>query len=147
MHTILVVDDNKNILDFSKRELEREGYRVLVAREAREASEIVDAEVPDLVVVSDDDPLDTDFTSFINRLGNRDVPIIVYAASELDAADMPFWRAEACVEKTGDVAELGAKIAEALKRREAGRAGDSVDDEPVGPDGSERRPWDEEGIR
>ena len=140
MHTVLVVDDNKNVLDFCKRELEREGYRVLVAREAREASQIVDAQVPDLAVVSDDDPLDIGFKWFIRRLRGCDVPIIVYAASLLDAADMPFWGAEACVGKTGDVTELKAKMTEALNRKEAGKAGSFADDETVGSNGPERRP-------
>jgi DNA-binding response OmpR family regulator len=127
-----VVDQNKNVLDFCKRELEREGYCVLVAKEAREALQIVDAQVPDLAVVSDGDPLDLEFTWFVRRLRGHDVPIIVYAASRLNAADMPFWGAEACVEKTGDVAELKTKIAEALKRKEGEGDRSSAADEPAG---------------
>lgn len=122
MQTILLVDDNQNIRDFCKRELEREGYRVLVASEAREASRIVRARVPSLVVVSDDDPLERDLTLFISRIRSRDVPIIVHAATELDAEDMAFWQAEACVEKTGDVAELKLRIAEILAPGETGGA-------------------------
>jgi len=146
LQTILLVDDNKNILDFCKRELEREGYHVMVASDAREASRIVRARALSLVVVSDDDPLERDLTLFISRIWRRDVPIIVHAATELDAEEMTFWRAEACVRKTGDVAELKANIAQILARRETGIAEDFVDDEPVGSDDMEWRACHEEGV-
>lgn len=146
LKTILLVDNNQNIRDFCKRELEREGYHVMVASEAREASRIVSARALNLVVVSDDDPLERDLTLFTSRIWRRDVPIIVHAATELDAEEMTFWRAEACVKKTGDVAELKAKIAQILARRETGIAGDFADDEPVGSGDLEGRACHEESI-
>ena len=142
---MLVVDESKNVLDFCRRELER--YRVLDAKGAREASQIVDAQPPDLAVVSDGDPLDLEFTRFVRRLRGRDVPVIVYAASQLDAAEMPLWGAEACVAKAGDVTGLRTEIAETLKRREGRGARSLADDGPAGSDLPERRPWDEEPGR
>jgi DNA-binding response OmpR family regulator len=146
LHTILVVDDNKNILDFCKREFEREGYRVLLAGDAREGLQVLDAQKPDLLVTDLEGTLDRGFMRFIRRAWDRDIPIVIHSAGEPDQADAIFCQAEAFVGKTGDVAELKAKIAEVLKWREAGTAGDFVDDEPVGSDDLEGRPWDGQGV-
>jgi len=49
--TILVVDDDADIVRFVEMNLRLEGYRVLVARDGVEALEMVAAEVPDLVLL------------------------------------------------------------------------------------------------
>lgn len=49
--TILVVDDEANIIDVSKRYLEREGYQVLSAPDGEEAIEIWRNEAPDFIVL------------------------------------------------------------------------------------------------
>ncbi|MBI4831577.1 MAG: response regulator, partial [Candidatus Lindowbacteria bacterium] len=48
--TILVVDDEKIIVDLHRKLLEKEGYRVVVASNGREALKKVAAEKPDLVL-------------------------------------------------------------------------------------------------
>ncbi|MGP4081263.1 response regulator transcription factor [Pseudalkalibacillus sp. R45] len=51
MAKILVVDDEKNILDVSKRYLERDGYTVLTAEDGIEALRKWRTEQPDLIVL------------------------------------------------------------------------------------------------
>jgi len=51
MTTIVLADDKKNIREFCKQELEDEGYRVILARDGREAIKLVRKERPDLVVL------------------------------------------------------------------------------------------------
>ena len=41
MKTILLADDKKNIREFCRQELEDEGYRVILARDGREAIQLV----------------------------------------------------------------------------------------------------------
>ncbi len=48
---ILVVDDEANITDVSKRYLEREGYQVLIASDGEEAIQKWESESPDLIVL------------------------------------------------------------------------------------------------
>ena len=40
MHVILVIDDNKNILDFCRREFEREGYIFAIKQDNCEVVEL-----------------------------------------------------------------------------------------------------------
>lgn len=48
---ILVVDDEQNIVDSLKENLEREGYQVLVAYDGVQAVEIVNSHNPDLILL------------------------------------------------------------------------------------------------
>jgi DNA-binding response OmpR family regulator len=49
--TILIVDDDADIVRFVEMNLRLEGYRVLIARDGLEALDMVAAEVPDLVLL------------------------------------------------------------------------------------------------
>ncbi|MFD0674430.1 response regulator transcription factor [Cohnella sp. GCM10027633] len=51
MRRIIVVDDDKNILQLVGIHLARQGYRVLEASNAEEALDLMEKEVPDLAVV------------------------------------------------------------------------------------------------
>jgi len=51
VQTILVVDDERNIVELARLYLSREGYKVLVSGNGREALEIVREKRPDLVVL------------------------------------------------------------------------------------------------
>src|SRR6187455_3119859 len=49
--TVLVVDDDRKIVQLVRTYLERDGHRVVAANDGRQALEIFDAERPDLVVL------------------------------------------------------------------------------------------------
>lgn len=49
--TILVVDDERNIVELVKFNLEKEGYRVIVARDGLQAVDCAKKEKPDLIVL------------------------------------------------------------------------------------------------
>lgn len=49
--TVLIADDEPNIVISLEFLLEQEGYRVLVARDGHEALEVIAREVPDLVLL------------------------------------------------------------------------------------------------
>ena len=48
---VLVVDDEPDIIDSLKIDLELQGYRVLTALDGRKALEIASREIPDLIVL------------------------------------------------------------------------------------------------
>jgi phosphate regulon transcriptional regulator PhoB len=48
---ILVVDDEENILELVRYNLEKEGYEVLLARDGAEALEVAQREKPDLIIL------------------------------------------------------------------------------------------------
>jgi len=122
MQTILVVDEDRNIRDSCKRELEREGYRVLLAGEEADVLRVVEDEGVDLVVTDRDMPA-MDLPEILRDLWCRNVPAVIHTAGALWSSEIPWWLPEAWLQKTGDVAELKTEIAEALKRiREVGNS-------------------------
>ncbi len=50
-HKILIVEDEKDISDLIKYNLEKEGYRVIPASEGRQAVKLADKEHPDLIIL------------------------------------------------------------------------------------------------
>ena len=48
---IMVVDDDPDFMDFTRKVLEKEGYEVSVAPGEEEALELVDSEAPDLMLL------------------------------------------------------------------------------------------------
>ncbi len=121
MKTILLADDEKNIREFCKQELEDEGYRVILARDGREAIKLFQKERPDLVILDLRMP----------RLGGLDaigpiwaiapeVPVILFTANDEDCVtDGRSRHAVACVEKSEDLTELKRAIVRAMGGHEA----------------------------
>lgn len=51
MPRILLVEDNENNRDMLSRRLQRKGYEVLLAEDGRQALEVAERELPDLVLM------------------------------------------------------------------------------------------------
>jgi CheY-like chemotaxis protein len=120
MKTILLADDNKNIREFCKRELEDEGYRVLLARDGREAAQIVQSEPLDLAILDLNMPVVNGWEAAerIRATAPR-VPIMFFTAYVEQSAG-EWWNrlATACVEKTEDLGELKLAVTRLLAARE-----------------------------
>jgi CheY-like chemotaxis protein len=124
MTTILLADDKKNIRDFCKQELEDEGYRVILARDGREAIKLTQKETPDLVILDICMPIvgGLDAVEPIRSLA-REVPIILFTANDEDCVtDGRSRHAVACVEKSEDLTQLKREITWALRSCEANRS-------------------------
>lgn len=108
MITILFADDNKNIRRYCKRELEHEGYRVLLARDGLEAIALFDSETPDLAILDLCMPRADGFDAaeHIQTTG-RAVPVIFFTANDEDCLTDPRCQlGAACIEKSEDLTEL-----------------------------------------
>ena len=120
MHSILFADDNKNIREFCRRELEEEGYRVAVARDGGDAIRLFPIVSPDVVILDICMPgingLET--IEQLQALG-PEIPIIFFTGFDEDCTQDARGRlAAACVEKSGDLTELKRTIVRALTSRE-----------------------------
>lgn len=75
---ILIVDDERDLVDAYVRLLERAGHRCIAAFDASEAIQMIDAESPDLVITDLSLP-DTSGIDIIHhiRAKSRTLPIIV----------------------------------------------------------------------
>jgi CheY-like chemotaxis protein len=120
MKSILFADDNKNIREFCRQELEDEGYRILLARDGVEAVLLAQKEHLDLAILDINMPVLGGFEAAqrIKAIA-RSMPVVFFTANDEDC--VPDHRSElvsACVEKTDDLTELKQVVARLLRVRE-----------------------------
>ncbi|MBZ5499033.1 MAG: response regulator [Acidobacteriia bacterium] len=119
MNTILIVEDDRNLLRLYQAEMETEGYRVLLAKNGNEATECVARETPDLIIMDirmpDKDGLDA-MAEILRNHGK--IPIILNSAYSSYQDDFLTWAADAYVIKSADLEPLKIKIREILSLRE-----------------------------
>ena len=113
---ILVVDDEKNILKLYQAELEDEGYAVVTANSGREAMEVFEREIPDIVTLDILMP-DMDGIQVLRQMKEKrpSVPIIMLTAYDY-RDDFSVWISDAYVVKSSDLTNLKTTIKQLLKR-------------------------------
>jgi DNA-binding response OmpR family regulator len=119
MTTILFADDSRSIREYCKRELEDDGYRVVVARDGSEALRLTSRHRPDLVILDICMP-GIDGLEVVTRIRatQPDLPVILFTSfDDVCARDERAWSATACVEKREDLRELKNVVAAALRSR------------------------------
>ncbi len=122
MYRILVVDDERNILELIRYNLEKEGYGVLLAYDGGSAVEIARREKPDLILLDvmlpDLDGLATCRLLRQNQ-STRKIPIIMISArgEELDKVLGLEMGADDYVTKPFSTRELLARIKARLRRQ------------------------------
>ena len=101
--TILVADRNPHVREFIRRELIAEGYRVLLAKNSRQAIKwAYSKEPPDLLIIDPDLP-DADETLVIQKLQNRipALPMIIHTFQLTVDPQSGYANVLAIVEKNG----------------------------------------------
>jgi CheY-like chemotaxis protein len=117
MKTILVVDDDEAIRTLLQEELEDEGYKVLIATNARDALKIVAAEPLDLVVLDIRMPGMDGLEALPRILGIKEgLPVIMNTAYSQYQDSFMSWAADAYVVKSSDLTELKEKIKELVNK-------------------------------
>ena len=117
MKTILVVDDDEAIRTLLQEELEEEGYKVLIATNARDALKMVAAEALDLVILDIRMPGMDGLEALPRILGIKEgLPVIMNTAYSQYQDSFMSWAADAYVVKSSDLTELKEKIKELVNR-------------------------------
>jgi DNA-binding response OmpR family regulator len=113
---ILVVDDDQHIQRLYKEEFEEEGYEVVIASNGKEAIELFDSEVPDLVTLDILLP-DVDGIRLLRQMKEKrpKIPIIMSTAYDY-RDDFAVWASEAYIVKSSDLDELKATIKKMLAK-------------------------------
>lgn len=117
---ILVVDDEKKIVDIVKAYLEREGYQVVVAYDGRLALEIAHGQSPDLVILDLMLPEVTGWDVCRTLRKESGIPIIMLTARD-DTTDKIVGLelgADDYVTKPFDPKELVSRVKAVLRRSE-----------------------------
>lgn len=124
---VLVIEDEKNIAELIRYNLEREGFQVVVAQNGEEGLRVIEQHRPDLVLLDLLLPR-LDGLEVCRRLrqheATRLTPIIILTAkaSEADKVSGLELGADDYVTKPFSPRELIARIRAALRRRSSGRA-------------------------
>ena len=115
MSTLLIVDDEKNLLKLYQREFLEDGYEVLTASSGTEALEKLRHQAVDLVILDIRMPgLDGLETLKEVMAIASNPPIILNSAYRCYKDDFLSWAAKAYVVKSSDISELKAKTREVL---------------------------------
>lgn len=114
---ILVVDDEEPIRILYQKELEEEGYEVLLASNALEALEITDRESLDLIVLDIKMPGMNGIEAMQKIVGKKhNIPIIINSAYPHFKESFMTWVAEEYVVKSSNLQELKDKIKQLLNK-------------------------------
>lgn len=118
MKTVLVVDDEENILQLYRDELSESGYRVLTARNGDEALAVVRESRPDLVSLDIRLESEPEGITVLRKIKEFDktIPVIINTAYSEYKQNFGVWASEDYVVKSSDLDELKSKIASILKR-------------------------------
>lgn len=116
--TILVVDDNKEIVFSLGKLLEYEGYRVLKAYDGIEALETLKENEVDLILLDVMMPRLNGLSALMKIRENNQIPVIILSAKtqESDKVSGLVMGADDYVEKPYNPAELTARVAAQLRR-------------------------------
>jgi CheY-like chemotaxis protein len=119
MKIVLVVDDEEHQRLLYKEELGEEGYRVVLAKNGKEAIEKLKAESPDIVVLDIRMPV----MDGLEALGvmirdEKKVPVIIHSAYSSYKDDFMSWAADDYVIKSSDLSGLKQKIKDKLEQSE-----------------------------
>ena len=125
--TILVVDDNKEIVFSLGKLLEYEGYRVLKAYDGIEALEALKDSQVDLILLDVMMPRLNGLSALMKIRENNQIPVIILSAKtqESDKVSGLVMGADDYVEKPYNPAELTARVAAQLRRYHAWGGGRS----------------------
>jgi CheY-like chemotaxis protein len=118
MEKVLCVDDDPTLLLLYRDELSEEGYKVILARDGREALMKFEKESPDVVVMDIRMPVMDGIQTMTAMLGkDRKIPIIINTAYSYYQENFMTWGAEAYVIKSSNLTELKQKIQEVLEKQ------------------------------
>jgi CheY-like chemotaxis protein len=116
---ILVVDDEKDVVELLKFLLEKDGYNVITAFNGREALATAKQEIPDLMLLDVMMPEMDGYTVQTQLLDNpntRGIPIIILTAKgQLRDVFAMSANVKAYIEKPFDPKTLRAKIQESIQ--------------------------------
>ena len=121
MSKILVIEDEKNLRQLYKQDLELDGHTVVTAKSAEEGLKKVETEAPDLVVLDIRMP-GMDGLEAMGRILDQlpSVPVLLNTAYSSYQDSFLSWGADAYVIKSSDTGELRREVEQLLSGKREG---------------------------
>jgi len=121
MSKILVIEDEKNLRQLYKQDLELDGHTVVTAKSAEEGLRKVETEAPDLVVLDIRMP-GMDGLEAMGRILDQhpSVPVLLNTAYSSYQDSFLSWGADAYVIKSSDTGQLRREVEELLSGKRVG---------------------------
>lgn len=115
---VLCIDDDLSLLRLYQDELTEEGYKVILAKDGREALAKFEKEKPHVVIMDIRMPVTDGIETLTAMLGkDRQVTVILNTAYPQYKENFMTWGAEEYLIKSSDLTELKKKVREVLDRR------------------------------
>jgi len=121
MSKILVIEDEKNLRQLYKQDLELDGHTVVTAKSAEEGLRKVETEAPDLVVLDIRMP-GMDGLEAMGRILDQhpSIPVLLNTAYSSYQDSFLSWGADAYVIKSSDTGELRREVEQLLSGKREG---------------------------
>jgi two-component system chemotaxis response regulator CheY len=121
--SILVVDDDPDILQTLALCLSTEGYRILVASNGREALDVLEKEKPSVILLDLMMPVmdGWQFVAALEERGKRNMPLLILSADRAVQGHAHKLRASGHLAKPFDLEDLLVKVAELVGPRNGGQ--------------------------
>jgi DNA-binding response OmpR family regulator len=135
--SILLVEDDDDLRGLMRRHLAGHGYRIAEAAGVREARGVLDASVPDLLILDIGLPDGTgwDVARYLRALAGGDIPIVVCSSHEPSAADLEGCGVQGYIPKPFNLGALSECVVAALASPKPGyvaaAAAEEADDREV----------------
>ena len=114
---ILIVEDDESQRSLYSEELKEEGYDPVLAKNGKEAIQVLKTLKPDLIVLDIVMPVMDGMEALGRMIGQyKDVPIILHTSYPHYREDFMSWAADAYVNKSSDLTDLKRVIGDLLKR-------------------------------
>ena len=107
-YTILIADRNSHVREFIKREMTKEGFRVLLAETGKDVIEMVNRCIPLDLVLLDPDLPDMEETELLKKIEDRfpRLPVVIHAFDSEETNYFLYLKQAAFVEKAGRSIEI-----------------------------------------
>lgn len=128
MEKILIVEDDKTVLDFEKKELEHEGYAVITAEDGRRALDLFESQKPDFILLDIMIP-ELNGIEVLRRIRKQsEVPVILVTAKGevYDKVNGLSAGADDYISKPFAIEELLARISSVFRRSRVNAVPSSV---------------------
>lgn len=115
---VLIVEDDESLRFLYSEELREEGYEPMLAKNGKEAIQILRNTKPDLIVLDIIMPVMDGIETLGRIIGQyKNIPVVLYSSYPHYREDFMSWAADAYLTKSSDLTELKQVIKALLEKR------------------------------